>query len=122
MADTDPRITKKKVTMTNVFATADGTAAQVVTDYVREDFLEAYVSDARTKHQLVTVSDEYDAGPGGYDGATHVPEHLLTPLAGQTFAATVTEAPAQSPDQAPVDASVDLAYSEPVAVDPIPEV
>ena len=91
MTDIDPRITKKKVTMTNVFAIAEGTAQHEVVDYVRPDFLDAYVADARTRWQLVTVSDEPDAGPGGYDGQTSVPADLNHPLAGQTFAATTSE-------------------------------
>ena len=60
-------------------------------DYVRPDFLEAYVEDARSRWASVEVSDEPDAGPGGYDGQTHVPGRLGHPLAGQTFAANVTE-------------------------------
>jgi hypothetical protein len=57
-------------------------------DYVRPDFLDAYVADARTRWQDVVVSEEPDAGPAGYHGPTHVPEGLDHPLAGQTFAAT----------------------------------
>lgn len=90
-----PEITKRRVTMRNIVATgkydADGRPEfQIyeVVDYVRPDFLDAYVADAQTKYQSVEVSDEPDAGPGGYDGATYVPEGLDSPLAGQTFAAT----------------------------------
>jgi len=62
--------------------------SHVAIDYVREDFIEAYVRDALTRWGSVEVSKEYDAGPGGYHGATHVPAQLDHPLAGQTFPAT----------------------------------
>jgi hypothetical protein len=90
----DPRIDKRRVTMTSVVAAgldSDGNPViqtHQAVDFVRPDFLDAYVADARTKWQTVTVSDEPDAGPGGYHGQTHVPAHLAHPLAGQTFAAT----------------------------------
>ena len=102
----DEVITKRRVTMTSfaVVVGADGnpvpavdektgeqipgtvlTAKREMVDYVRPDFLDAYVADAKTKWQTVLVSDEPDAGPGGYHGATFVPDYLDTPLAGQTF-------------------------------------
>lgn len=94
----DPRIDKRRVTMMTVAPDPtwnpdehDGvvkTLTQTVVDYVRPSELDAYVADARTRWQSVTVSDEPDAGPGGYDGQTHVPDTLAHPLAGQTFAAT----------------------------------
>jgi hypothetical protein len=85
----DPRITKRRVTMTSYVAVGDGeTVKTEAVDYVRPDFLDAYVADARTRWQNVEVSDEPDAGPGGYDGATTIPEQLDHPLAGQTFDAT----------------------------------
>lgn len=88
----DPRVTKRKVTMTSVFALPDGTTGQhQAVDYVRPDFLDEYVRDARTRWQVVEVSDEPDAGPAGYHGSTHVPAHLNHPLAGETFAATFEE-------------------------------
>lgn len=93
-ADQDPPITKRRVTMTNAVGVTrdeDGnvqTILHTATDYVRPDYLDAYVADARTRWQLVEVSDEPDAGPAGYHGETHVPEGLDHPLAGQTFAAT----------------------------------
>lgn len=93
MPKLDPRITKRKVTMVNyVFAgnDHDGQPAFMkheVSDYVRPDFLDAYVEAAQKDWQSVTVSDEPDAGPAGYEGATHVPAHLNHPLAGQTFPA-----------------------------------
>lgn len=89
----DPRVTKRKVIMRSSFVSgydAEGkpvVATHAAVDFVREDFLEAYVKDAETKWQSVVVGD-YDAGPGGYDGATAVPAHLDHPLAGQTFPAT----------------------------------
>ena len=93
---TDPRVTKRRVTMRNYFTVvdADGKPAvqtQEAVDYVRPDFLDAYLADARANWQHVEVSDEPDAGPGGYHGETHVPAHLDHPLAGQTFAATSEE-------------------------------
>lgn len=90
----DPRVDKRRVTMTTYTfgAVDDKGEPEVLTtqviDYVRPDFLDAYVADARTRWMQVEVSDEPDAGPGGYDGATHVPATLNHPLAGQTFAAT----------------------------------
>jgi hypothetical protein len=91
----DPRVTKKRVTMTTYIALPpleEGGEVRIqkheAVDYVREDFLAAYVAEASPKWQTVTVSEEYDAGPGGYDGQTHVPARLEHPLAGQTFAAT----------------------------------
>lgn len=88
-----PEITKRRVTMTNYFVTGVVKGTPEVSkveavDYVRPDFLDAYVADARTRWASVEVSEEPDAGPGGYHGVTRVPEHLDTPLAGQTFAAT----------------------------------
>jgi hypothetical protein len=91
--ESTPEVTKRRVTMTNVTALGDDDkgnpryARQVVTDYVRPDFLDAYVADAKTRWQLVEVSDEPDAGPGGYHGQTAVPRGLAHPLAGQVFPA-----------------------------------
>lgn len=90
----DPRITKKRVTMTSVvFAGKDENGVDTyhkheAIDYVREDFLDAYVEAARKAWQNVQVSAEYDAGPGGYDGPTYIPEALDHPDAGKLFAAT----------------------------------
>lgn len=88
-------ITKRRVTMVNyvvkppVFHGDEPTVErQEAVDYVRPDFLDAYVADARTKWQYVEVSDEPDAGPAGYHGGTSVPAHLDHPLAGQFFPAT----------------------------------
>lgn len=90
----DPRITKRRVTMVNVvFAGVDSDGQEVfhrheVNDYVRPDHLDAYVSDAQKNWPSVTVSDEPDAGPGGYDGQTAVPAHLDLPDAGVVYPAT----------------------------------
>lgn len=93
MAKTDPRVDKRRVTMTNYFTVVDGEGKPVVqkteaVDYVRPDFLDAYVANARESWQHVDVSDDPDAGPGGYHGETHVPAALDHELAGQTFPAT----------------------------------
>jgi len=89
-----PEITKRKVTMRSVSLSGTtnnkGEPEYIIheaVDYVRPDHLDAYVADARTRWQSVTVSKEPDAGPGGYDGATHVPEHLDLPDAGVTYPA-----------------------------------
>jgi hypothetical protein len=52
-------------------------------DYVHDAHLAAYVADARTRWAYVGVSDEPDAGPGGYHGAYTLPAHLDHPDAGQ---------------------------------------
>ncbi len=73
MADetTDKRIDKRRVTMRSVMLLADGnTATHEAIDYVRPDQLDAYVANAQLGWQYVEVSDEPDAGPGGYDGDT----------------------------------------------------
>ncbi len=85
----DERITKKRVTMKSAMLRRDGAIEMhEATDYVREDFLEAYVTDALTRWQFVEVSEEYDAGPGGYHGSTYVPEGLDHPEAGVFHEAT----------------------------------
>lgn len=95
----DPQITKRRVTMSSVSLGADG---EVLThgavDYVRQDFLDAYVASARAQWQHVEVSDEPDAGPAGYGGATFVPPALDHELANTYYPATdckkCTHAPA----------------------------
>lgn len=91
----DPRITKRRVTMQLYQALPPAkpggeprVATHTVVDYVRPDHLTAYVEHARTQYHHVEVSDEPDAGPGGYHGATHVPEFLSLPDAGTTYPAT----------------------------------
>ena len=86
-------VTKRKVTMTNIVATGTDdygniqTARHVATDYVRPDHLAAYVADAQKRWQMVEVSDEPDAGPGGYRGQTAVPADLAVPDAGRIYPA-----------------------------------
>lgn len=99
MPKPDPRITKRKVTMRSVVLAPEPAAESdaepgwptyltlEATDYVRPDFLDAYLAEARGRWQQVTVSDAPDAGPGGYAGATHVPDRLDHDLAGRTFPA-----------------------------------
>jgi hypothetical protein len=87
-------ITKRRVTMRSVTAVPvsdlfpEGLATTEVSDYVRPDFLDEYVADARTRWQDVQVSDEPDAGPLGFDGPTFIPAHLEVPNAGTYFPAT----------------------------------
>jgi hypothetical protein len=75
-------ITKHRVTMTNVVPRGRDEEGNVVldqhvaTDYVLPEHLELYVADAKLRWQLVEISDEPDAGPGGYEGETNFPEHL----------------------------------------------
>ncbi len=84
----DPRVDKRKVTMRNASLDASGKSVTLeAVDYVRPDILEAYLADARSKWQFVDVAETPDAGPGGYEGQTPVPDALGHPLAGQTFAA-----------------------------------
>ena len=88
MAKTDPRVTKRRVTMRSVVALSDGkTGTFEAVDYVRPDHLDAYVAHARQNWQSVTVSEEPDAGPGGYEGQTFVPHALNVPDAGALYEA-----------------------------------
>lgn len=83
MSTPEPVITKRKVSMKSIAALPNGQMAEMaVEDYVREDFLEAYLADVRGKWQAVDVSAEPDAGPGGYDGPTFIAAHLDAPEAG----------------------------------------
>ncbi len=90
----DPRVTKRRVTMTTIVATGGlddqgrpAVQTHQATDYVRPDFLDAYLADARTRWQSVEVSDEPDAGPGGYEGRTVIPARLNHPAAGTDYPA-----------------------------------
>ena len=73
---TDPEITKRKVTMKSTVLVGENEEGQnlyqdfYAADYVKPEELEAYVADAKTRWQLVTVSEEPDAGPAGYHGQT----------------------------------------------------
>lgn len=90
----EPEITKRRVTMTSVVAVGTDENGDVqmqrheAVDFVRPDFLDAYIADARSRWQVITVSDEPDAGPLGYDGPTFVPPGLDVPDAGLYFPAT----------------------------------
>jgi hypothetical protein len=97
--DPDPRVTKRRVTMRSVQLGADGALQyRQAVDHVRPDLLDAYLAEYGPRWQHVEVSDEPDAGPGGYDGATYVPAELDHPLAHTYFPATdcvgCTHAPA----------------------------
>lgn len=87
-------ITKRRVTMTSVVAAGTNIDGEILyqkhqaIDYVRPDFLEAYVAEAQKRWQMVEVSDEPDAGPLGFDGPTYVPENLDVPDAGTYYPAT----------------------------------
>lgn len=84
----EQEVTKRKVTMRSVSLLPDGTTATMeATDYVRPDHLDAYVADAQTRWQQVEVSEEPDAGPGGYEGQTAVPAGLGVPDAGVVYEA-----------------------------------
>lgn len=83
----DPRVTKRRVTMRSIVAVPGGTAVHEAVDYVRPDHLDAYVADAQARWQVVEVSDDPDAGPAGYEGATAVPAHLPLADAGVEYPA-----------------------------------
>lgn len=93
---TDSRVDKRRVTMTSFVVSGVNNEGEPVVhkheavDYVRPDFLDAYLAAAEPNWQSVVVSDEPDAGPGGYEGATTVPAGLDHPLAGQSFPAEAT--------------------------------
>ncbi len=86
-AEPDPRVTKRRVTM-SVPHVPTAVLAGPVIDYVREDFLQAYLADAATRWASIEVSPEPDAGPGGYDGPTYIPHGLDHPAAGTWYPAT----------------------------------
>lgn len=72
-----PRIEKRKVIMQSAVMLSDQTTGQIeATDYVPVDILDAYVADARTRWQLVTIPepDKHDPGPGGDAGETKRPK------------------------------------------------
>jgi hypothetical protein len=85
MPDKAPEITKRRVTMKRAVVAADGFTYQYeATDYVLPEDIEAYTADARTRWDYVAVSDEPDAGPGGYDGETRTFSGELRPATGET--------------------------------------
>lgn len=77
----DDRVTKRRVTMVS-YTTRVGEQGEPITekheavDYVLPEQLDAYVQDARSRWQSVSVSEEPDAGPGGYEGDTASLSHL----------------------------------------------
>lgn len=90
---TEPEITKRRVTARSISLAPEAGLPNLETervDYVRPDFLDAYVEALRASGnwQTIEVSEEPDAGPAGYDGATYVPGNLNHPLAGSYFPAT----------------------------------
>lgn len=90
MSDEEPQVTKRKVTLTSLQAGPnEGDVIKFeVEDYLRPDHLEAYVAKAKADGwQRVLVSEEPDAGPGGYHGATAVPADLDLPDAGVVYPA-----------------------------------
>lgn len=89
---TDERVDKRRVTMRSIFLLPNGeTATHEAVDYVRPDHLAAYVAQAQGNWQFVEVSEEPDAGPGGYEGATAVPANLDLPDAGVVYPAETQE-------------------------------
>jgi hypothetical protein len=90
----DSEVTKRRVTMRNeVFVGRDADNNPLfqlheAIDYVRPDFLDAYVENARRNWSSVEVSEEPDAGPLGFDGPTWVPDFLDHPDAGQYYPPT----------------------------------
>lgn len=76
----DPRVTKRRVTMSSAIIDAAGAVhIHRAEDYVLPEVLDAYVVHARLRWQAVTVSDGVDAGPGGFDGPTHIPHGTVVP-------------------------------------------
>lgn len=86
------QVTKRRVTMTRysviVLNDTPTPVKEEAVDYVRPDHLEAYVAAARNAWQTVEVSDDPDAGPGGYHGQTAVPAHLDVADAGAVYPST----------------------------------
>lgn len=71
----EKEITKRRVTMRSAVMAPDGMVhTHEAVDYVRPDFLDAFVQDAKRRWQYVEVSEEPDAGPAGWDGATSIPK------------------------------------------------
>lgn len=85
MPDKTPEITKRRVTMKRAVMVPDGDVYQYeAIDYVLPEDIEAYVTDARTRWDYVAVSEEPDAGPGGYHGETRTFSGELRPATGET--------------------------------------
>lgn len=72
-------LNRYKVTMRSVGLGANGELqTHEATDHVDIAHLDAYVADAKTRWQSVTVSDEIDHGPGGEHGAYKIHPHMIT--------------------------------------------
>lgn len=72
-----PSLDRRKVTMVSLAANPDGSVNRhEATDYVDIEHIDAYVADAKTRWQAVTVSDEIDHGPAGEDGDYTVHDHF----------------------------------------------
>jgi hypothetical protein len=104
---TTPEITKRKVTARSISLAPEAGMPNLETvreDYVRPDFLDAYVNALREsgRWQTIEVSEEPDAGPGGYDGATYVPPGLAHPLAGAYYPASDCKNCSHAPEGARV--------------------
>jgi hypothetical protein len=63
---------RRRVTMTNAVATANGVEIHQAEDFVDVANIDVYVADAKTRWQSVTVGDAPDHGPGGVDGSYDV--------------------------------------------------
>lgn len=89
---TDERVTKRRVTARSIALAPEAGLPNLEyerVDYVRPDFLDEYVAGLRAAGwQTIEVSEEPDAGPGGYDGATFVPPGLDHPLANTYYPAS----------------------------------
>lgn len=86
----EPEITKRRVTARSAVlnAVTGGVDIHETNDYVLPEVLDQVVAELRRNWQYVEVSEEPDAGPGGYHGATHIPEFCSHPEAGTTRPAT----------------------------------
>lgn len=107
----DPRVTKRRVTMTRsrvLRRDEDGvlTATEEAVDYVRPDFLDAYLAKRSADWDLIEVSEEPDAGPAGYEGATWIPADLDHPEAHTYFPATGCKNCKHAPEVGGVKATV----------------
>jgi hypothetical protein len=72
---------KFRVTMRSIVAIPGGIQEHTAVDYVPEEILDAYLSDAAPRWQSIEVSDEPDSGPAGDDGATIIPEAVAAIIA-----------------------------------------
>lgn len=72
-------LARYKVTMTSFMANAvtGQPEKHEATDHVDIEHLDAYVADARTRWQAVSVSDEIDHGPAGPDGEYNIHPSLV---------------------------------------------